>query len=151
MKEGNAMHDNDIGILLKKINDLMEKSANRDMKESGLTFSQHHVLVFLKKRKGEPASLKEAEREFKVAQSTMAGLVCRLEEKGLIESYYDPSDKRVKMIRLSSEGSRIVEKTHRNFKAAQKLLVKGLSAEENAKLLEMLKTVYENVLEAQDE
>ena len=56
----------DIGFRIKKINDLMEKQVNAMLEELGLTFSQHHVLIYLIHHDKEPDSLKELEKHFRV-------------------------------------------------------------------------------------
>lgn len=99
----------DIGFRIKKINDLLQKRADQQMRELGLTFSQHHVLVYLVHKDEHTAALKEIEHTFRVAQATMAGIVVRLEEKGLVESYVSPQDKRIKMVRLTAEGEKVCE------------------------------------------
>ena len=48
--------------------------------------------------------MKEIERHFQVAQSTVAGIVVRLERKGFVEAAGDRSDRRIKLVRLTAEG-----------------------------------------------
>ena len=147
----NTERKTDTGLLLKKIHDLMEKQANRALKDMDLTFSQHHVLIFLEHCENGEASLKEAEKQFRVAQSTMAGLARRLEEKGLVQSYYDDADRRIKMIRLSEEGRRLCRRSRRDFDEKQTMLTKGLKKNEQAELHRMLETVYQNLQASETE
>ena len=62
----------DLGLKLKRIHDVMEKNANREVERLDVTFAQHHVLMYLLHHKDEAVSLKELEKHFGVAQSTMA-------------------------------------------------------------------------------
>ena len=139
------MEISDIGIRLKKINDLMEKRINSELKEMDLTFSQHHVLLFLMHRDPHEASLKEAEKAFQVAQSTMAGLVSRLEEKELVTSFTDPGDRRIKMFRLTEKGEELCELSRQNFIAGQKTITEGLTEEEKKTLVRLLDRIYMNL------
>ena len=107
----------DLGLRIKKINDLMEKRANHQMQKEDLTFSQHHVLVYLIQCPEYTAPLKELEKYFRVAQATMAGIVVRLESKGLVESSVSSKDKRVKMVTLTEEGAESCRRSYRNMKA----------------------------------
>ena len=48
--------------------------------------------------------MKELERTFCVAQSTVAGIISRLEQKGFIEAFGDASDKRIKVVHITPAG-----------------------------------------------
>ena len=63
----------DIGFRIKKINDLLCKKADETMQKMGVTFSQHHTLVYLHHQKNQISSLKNMEHHFHVSQATMAG------------------------------------------------------------------------------
>ncbi len=54
----------DLGLRVKKINDLMAKRGNYELKKLGLTFSQFHCLVYLEKCAGQQAPLKQLEKHF---------------------------------------------------------------------------------------
>lgn len=101
----------DLGFRIKKINDLLCKRADELMQELGVTFSQHHILIYLIHCEDYTSSLKDMEHRFRVSQATMAGIVKRMEEKEVITSYYSPNDKRVKMVRLTKKGEEICEQT----------------------------------------
>lgn len=48
--------------------------------------------------------MKELERYFGVAQSTIAGVVSRLEQKGFVEAFGDAADKRIKVVHITPAG-----------------------------------------------
>lgn len=137
----------DIGFRIKKINDLLQKRADGQMKELGLTFSQHHVLVYLVHQDSHTASLKSLEHTFRVAQATMAGIVVRLEEKGLVESFVSPNDKRIKMVRLTKEGEKICEISYKQMHAKDQLLRSMYSLEEMKDFDDYLYRLYEALLQ----
>ena len=101
----------DIGFRFKKINDLLCKRADETMQDLDVTFSQHHVLVYLIHSENMTASLKTLEKKFRVSQATMAGIVKRLEEKEVITSYTLPNDKRIKMVSLTEKGINICNRS----------------------------------------
>ena len=91
-------------FLFKQIHDALEKSVNNDMREMGLTFSQASVLRTLSNDSGCQMSMKELEKALHVAQSTTVRIVQNMERNGLVDSFGDVSDKRVKYIRLTEKG-----------------------------------------------
>ena len=136
-----------LALKLKTIHDLMEKMGNREAVRLDVTFSQHHVLMYLLRRKDENVRLKELEKEFGVAQSTMAGIISRLEDKALVRSFRDPSDHRIKMVRLTEKGIEICEQSRENMQAAMKVMLSRMSEEEEAELNRLLDILYETIRE----
>ena len=59
----------DVGFKIKKINDSLQKKADKSMEEMDLTFSQHHVLVYLIHCENHETSLKNVEKEFMFGQN----------------------------------------------------------------------------------
>ena len=88
-------------ILLKQIHDVQKKNIDNTLRNLDLTFSQINVLRALVHSTDKQMSLKELEKILHVAQSTTARIVTKMEGKGLIDSFSDVSDKRIKYIRLT--------------------------------------------------
>lgn len=82
------------GQLIKLLHDRLEKQANNTLRGKDLTMMQISVLMELQKAEQKQRSMKELERKFCVAQSTVAGIISRLEQKGFVEAFGDASDKR---------------------------------------------------------
>ena len=95
------------GPVFKQIHDALEKNANNLLRADDLTMAQVHLLFLLEESPDGCYSLKELERRLRVAQSTMVGVVKRSAQKGFVECYGDPHDKRVKHVRITPEGRRI--------------------------------------------
>lgn len=131
------------GELLKRLHDLMEKNANRNLQELGVTLSQMKMLFILHELPERSATMKELERFFGVTQATIAGTVVRLEKKALIESYMDEGDKRVKHVRLSPEGHDICRRAAAQMERNEEWLVRALSAEEQEELRRLLQKLYD--------
>ena len=140
----------DLGLRFKKINDMMQKHANRELEKVGLTFSQHHVLLYLSQCEKQEASLKSLEKAAGVAQSTMAGIVMRLEDKGYVKPCFDEADRRIKKVRLSKAGKKICENAKRGFRKGDEVTRSGLSESEQNELERLLDQVYLS-LKAHDE
>ena len=84
------------GTLIKQIHDGLEKQANNSLRPQDLTMAQVRVLIELRFAPERQMALKELERRLHVAQSTAAGIVARLEQKGFVESFGDANDRRIK-------------------------------------------------------
>ncbi len=134
-----------LGYRFKKINDLMISDANANLKSLGLTFSQHHVLLYIEKQPEHRCTLKDLEHNFQTAQSTMAGIVARLEEKGFLVSETDPEDKRIKKIRVTDLGKDALLKTKEDMDRRDAHMILSLSEEEKAQLEYLLDKVYESL------
>ena len=137
----------DLARKMKMIDDCIKRKANADLEQMDLTIAQHHTLVFLVVRDGHTAELKEIEREFKVSQPTVAGIAQRLEAKGYVEALQHPTDKRVKMIRLTPQGEALCQRSWEKIKDRGRRMTAGLSEEELAELDRLLDVVYRNIAE----
>lgn len=140
----------DIGFRIKKINDLLCKRADESMQKMGVTFSQHHVLVYLSRQESQSASLKQMEHEFRVSQATMAGIAKRSEEKEMIASYISPSDKRIKVVCLTKKGATVLEESRKKMQAAEEGM-KKLFTEEEMKQFDMyLNRLFQSLLDKEE-
>ena len=133
------------GILLKKISDELVKQTNNTIKACDLTISQLGVLIILMGREDKQISLKQLERELNVAQSTAAGLVSRLEQKGFLEAFGQTDDKRIKNIRMTEAGIQYCEDAAKEMETVESDLYKSLTAEEQKQFHQFLKRIYESM------
>ena len=139
------MHGRDCGALIRHIHCAMQKNANNELRAEDLTFAQVHLLFTLKSLAGKDCPMKELERKMGVAQSTTAGLVKRCGEKGLIDCFEDPSDRRVKLVRITEKGLLVCEDTEFKIRRSEERLVKNLSQDERDVLINLLQKVYSAV------
>ena len=137
------------GLYFKKISDAVAKRANRSLQSHNLTLSQFHMLMALASSKEKTYSLKELEAHFRVAQSTMAGLVARLEHKGMLETLSDPEDRRIKRVQLTQVGLKTSQACRADIRQTEETLVAGLNEEEKALLMDMLRRVYASLNDAE--
>lgn len=133
------------GWYIKRIGNALAKEAAHNMQSHALTMQQAHALVTLMRAPEGSMTLKELENQFCAAQSTVAGLVTRLEKKGLVEGYPDPEDRRVKRVRLTEAGKAMNQTCRQDVVNSEKRLVSLLSEEERAQLLSLLSKVYDAV------
>lgn len=134
--------------LFKRINETIEKKANSDLQSNDITLSQLKMLFTVSKKGNYPEKgcmpLKELERRFGVAQSTAAGIIQRLEKKGLVESFADAEDKRVKLLRVTEKGKNICESAEKSMDEFTENAVRSLTEEEKNCLMSLLQRILNN-------
>ena len=131
--------------LIKQIHDRLEKRANNSLRAQDLTMMQVSVLIALHYSERQQLSMKELERRFGVAQSTVAGIISRLEQKGLVEALSDSEDKRVKLVHITQTGETCCAKAAGAMQEAEETLLDGLSAEERTTLNRLLIRIAGNL------
>ncbi len=131
------------GELIKRLNSIMEKRANNSLNDDGITLSQIKLLCILEQEGS--LTLKELEKYFCVAQATIAGIVVRLEKKGLIESFYLPEDKRAKHIRLTDDGIKMCEHARCSMERNEQWLLSSLDDGEKKELHRLLQKIYDDI------
>lgn len=133
------------GLLIKQLHDCLEKQANNTLRQKELTMMQVAVLLALQESERKQLSMKELERHFHVAQSTAAGIVSRLEQKGLAEAFSDAADKRIKIVHMTEAGEACCAAAAAAMKEAERLLLRGFTAEERQQFNRLLAKAVNNV------
>lgn len=137
--------EKDCGFLIKQINDRLERNANNVLRAQDMTMSQLGVLLELFRAPEGRLSLKELERVLHVAQSTMAGIVSRLERKGLVEPLEDPEDRRIKLVRITGAGTERVRAAKLHRMETEERILSGLTAAERSILYTLLRKVHDSL------
>ena len=78
------MNDALLMTKFKNISDYAEKRTNELLKDYGLTAGQGRILMVLAMSESGSYSMSELKDIFKVSQPTEAGIVARLEKKGML-------------------------------------------------------------------
>ncbi|WP_323089430.1 MarR family transcriptional regulator [Allobaculum sp. JKK-2023] len=133
------------GQMIKQIHDDLEKRANNAMRKQDLTFTQVSALLTLLNFPEQKATLKELEKALHVAQSTTVGIVNRLEHKGLVNSFGDPSDRRIKLVQITPEGKQCCRQAQDNMKETEASLLSPLTKEEQKTFISLLRKVSKNL------
>lgn len=132
-------------ILLKQIHDVQEKNINNTLRNLDLTFSQINVLRALVHSADKQMSLKELEKILHVAQSTTARIVTKMEGKGLIDSFSDVSDKRIKYIRLTQYGEQYSSNAKQKLEEEETRLLSSLTETEKMVFVSLLQKITSNL------
>lgn len=131
-------HMNRVAPQVKRLSERIERRANSDLAQLGITLSQMRVLMTLYESREGVYSLKELEGVFDFSQQTIAGLVSRLEKKGLLERTVDGQDRRVKKVRITETGKDVAQKAQNQVTDTEQWLLEGLSEEEQEALKQLL-------------
>lgn len=131
----------DCGMLIRQINNALEKRFNNQLKEKDLTFSQMAALIEIVNAPAKKLTFKELEKRLSLAQSTTAGLISRLEQKKLVCVFGDKEDKRIKYVEITSLGETYCNEAKQDTENTEKELLEMLSAGE----IEILLTLLEKI------
>ena len=134
----------DCGLLIKQIHDSMEKQANNYLRQQDLTRTQVSVLLELLRASGKQMPLKDLERYLHVAQSTAAGIVSRLEQKGFVKGFGSPEDRRIKIVRITPAGEEYCRHADEVLDSAEENLLSGFSEEERKTFFSLLQRAADN-------
>lgn len=124
------MQSDSCGKLMKLISDEMRKNANNAMRSQDMTMSQFSALLELNQAPEKQRSLKELEQSLHVAQSTVAGIISRLEQKGFVEAFGDAADRRIKLVRITPAGCECVVNAEKDMAQAEQKLLSALTETE---------------------
>lgn len=138
------MLKNDVGYLIKSINNKLKVRADAELKQYHLTMSQSRVLVYLRSRGGQ-ATQKEIETFLDVAHPTVVGLVSRMEQNGYV-TCWPCEDGRNKYVKLTPQAEAIDKDMQENMHANEEMLLAPLSPEERERLRDLLLTVAEHLM-----
>lgn len=132
---------NNCGMLIRQINNALEKRVNNQLKEKDLTFSQMSALIEVLNAPAKKLTFKELEKRLSLAQSTTAGLISRLEQKKLVLVSGDKDDKRIKYVEITAPGEKFCKEARQEMEHTEKILLENLSAVEKESLLSLLEEV----------
>lgn len=141
------MHDQKLlGPMLGQCAHLARERMDARMSRFGMTPSQTHVLLYLR-RQGGQVSQGELTAHMRVKPSTVNGILDRLEEKGLVERTVSGTDARQRLVTLTSSGVERESQTKQCFQDAEALIARGMTTEETETLRRLLELVIHNLEE----
>lgn len=129
---------NTCGMLIRQINNALEKRVNNQLKTKDLTLSQMSALIEIINAPAKKLTFKELEKRLSLAQSTTAGLISRLEQKKLVSVSGDTDDKRIKYVEVTLLGEKFCNEARQEMEHTEKRLLENLSAAERESLLSLL-------------
>lgn len=130
------------GKAIKHISILIEKNINKMLAVHDLSATQGVTLLFLSEAQGHQCPIKELEQHFDTAQSTMFGIITRLEKKGFVSSFTDES--RTKMVEITADGLNLCGYIQHCIETCEEDFFRCLTSTEKMIMIEILKKVEES-------
>jgi MarR family transcriptional regulator, transcriptional regulator for hemolysin len=136
--------DNDLLILLHDVARKMRTYADAEARSLGTTRAQLKILARLGRQPD--VSQSELASVAEVAPITIARLVDRLEELGLLERCADPKDRRIWRLRLTPAAARILRKFRRLLAKLHSAMTAGIDPAVLDGMTVGLRRMNENVI-----
>jgi DNA-binding MarR family transcriptional regulator len=133
------------GHKFKMIDQLFKMRMNKNLEDLDITTSQMHVLIYLENHENEKVTQKILSQVFNVKHSTMAGILQRMQEKGLINITVDEENKKFKNITRTEKADKIKSEMDKHRNHTEAVLSDGFSQEELEILSKMLDRIYDNL------
>ncbi|WP_295583375.1 MarR family winged helix-turn-helix transcriptional regulator [uncultured Oscillibacter sp.] len=137
---------NALGPTLGRAAHLAKARLEARLNQYDVTPAQTHVLLYLSRHGGQAPQC-ELTAFLRVKPSTANGILDRLEEKGMVERSVSGSDARRRLIVLTEKGAQQQALFQKNFQASEQMMVRGLTAKEQAQLGDLLARVIRNLEE----
>lgn len=122
--------------ILRSLNYELVKNLGLFKRRANMSFSQRHILYHIDSHTG--LSIRELATLLHVDHSTMSRNIKKMEQDGWVEIYQDETDKRRKIIALSSEGSKLLTEATESINQTISQALNLLSKEE-------IKAIIKNV------
>ena len=118
---------------------------NQELQRHGLTSSQFEVIRYLLTHREAPATAGVLMQQLAISQSTVAGILKRLEAKGLICRQTDDRDARRDFVTLTEEGIALEESLKEIARKTERILLRGMSEPEQEAFNRLLHIALRNI------
>lgn len=140
--------DESIGFLLNDVARLLRHTFNRRVQHLGLAQSQWRALGYIAKREGlNQVTLAD---QLEIQPITLARLIDRLEQLGLVERRPDPADRRASRLYLTPKAGPLIEQLSHAAADVRKIAFGKMPAESRNALMVALNTMKINLADADD-
>ncbi|WP_249028824.1 MarR family winged helix-turn-helix transcriptional regulator [Tannockella kyphosi] len=127
----------------RQISEKIEKKGNVKLKDLDLTITQGHILAYLRHKEEFQASYKEIEAVAKVAQSSAASMIARLEAHGFVRTFTNEADRRIKLLELTERGKSCTEAAGECMDELQEELFEKFTEKETETLFALLHKIID--------
>ncbi|MBR2551779.1 MAG: MarR family transcriptional regulator, partial [Erysipelotrichaceae bacterium] len=109
------------------------------------TFTQINVMNLLAKSKRGEMTMKEIEKELHVAQPTVVGIVKRLSQKDIVNTFADETNKKIRHVELTDKGAKLAGYAEEQLEKVEDELLKDLEKKEVKKFIKLLTTIRKSL------
>jgi MarR family transcriptional regulator for hemolysin len=133
---------------LKRCYDALRRRVDAELRRYGITLSQRDVLLALY----EEGPLDQRALRFRLGleQSTVSRLVDGLVRRRLVSLRPGESDRRIRVAYLTETGEELLRRTPGSSALAGEIMVAGLTGEERAELVRLLRRCTDNLVSTRD-
>lgn len=131
------------GFLLTDSARLLRKLIDRRLQPLGLSRAQWSILAILSNHEG--LSQSQISSELEIEKSTAGRLIDQVEKSGWIERRPIPGDRRLWGIHLTDQARQLLAEVESVILQTRTEMLRGLSAEQQQNLSEILQTVKSNL------
>lgn len=136
-----------IGFLISDVARLMRRNFNRRVQDFGLSQAQWQALAYLYRQEGvKQVTLAEM---LEIQPITLARLLDRLEDAGLVSRRPDPTDRRASRLYLTEKAKPLLQQMQEHSAITKGQATMDLSEAERLQLVRMLQTVKQSLLFAE--
>lgn len=116
-------------------------AAEEWVRDSGLTRQQAFTLGYLEQNQDRDVIARELAEMSGTTAASVTSLLQGLEERGYVTRTSSPTDARIKVVRVTPEGARVVAGFDESMAAEQRKLFAGLDDSEQDRLIGLLEKV----------
>jgi len=124
-------------LVMMKAHEALREHAERHIHSLGIGFSDFAALEVLL-HKG-PLPVNEIGRMVRLTSGSITTAIDRLERKGMVERRNDPADRRTRVVHLTDAGRKLIHCAFADHEAAMERATSGLTPEERAHAVALLK------------
>ncbi len=130
--------------LIVRLGNMVAWLRNQHMQQRDITSSQSDVIRYLLKHRDQSLSAGDLMQQLGLSPSTMAGILKRLENKGLIRRTPDGKDARKIRITLTEEGLALEDYLKDYAARTEEILLHGMTPAEQDEFYRLLKLALDN-------
>jgi DNA-binding MarR family transcriptional regulator len=132
-----------VAYLIHDVGRLFRRSFEEEARHMGVTLPQWRALAEISRNPD--ISQVALATAIDAGAMTVSGILDRLEKRGLIERYPDPTDSRAKLTRVTAAGADIIKTARDVALTINAAALAGMSAGEQKALTDALQRVRENL------
>jgi DNA-binding MarR family transcriptional regulator len=133
-----------LGYLIFELSKLLKRRFEDEARSHGITLPQWRALAHIAAFEG--ISQKTLADAVDADPMTISGVLDRLEKRGLIERYVDPTDSRAKLARILPEGADVVRQARQVGMNMYEAALDGVGPAERETVIAVLTTMRGNLL-----
>lgn len=128
-----------------QLSNALIRFRNLELEGIGLTSSQFEVIRYLMLTQNDICTAKRLMKELKLSQSTVAGILKRLQAKGYISRFTDQMDARKEIILLTDAGKELEHSLWEMLECTEETLLQDMDESEKETLCSLIEKALSNI------